>query len=133
MGNDREQTALTVGNDGRKSHLKILGVHLGCEAVADGLLLTSGNLNGVTSSSQVTNNLSLVINVSKATSNEVHGDRVRLIIGNGDQRLGWVTVDKLDTEDLGSRERCLDRDSRSRDLCFDILSILQVESNQLVN
>lgn len=124
VGNDREQPALTVRNDGRKSHLEILRVHLSREAVADGLLLTSGNLNGVTSSSQVTNNLGLVIDVSKATSNEVHRDGVRLIIGNGDERLGWVTVDKLDTKDLGSREGCLDRDSRSGNLCFDILSIL---------
>ena len=80
-------------------------MHLSGEAVADCLLLASGNLNGITSSSQVADNLRLVFSVSKATPDKVHRDRIRLIVGDGDQRLGRVTVDKLDTEDLGSRER----------------------------
>lgn len=107
MGNDRNQAALAVRNNGGKSQLEILGVHLGGEAIADCLLLASGNLNSITSSRQVADNLGLVTRVPKATADEVHRDRVRLIIGDGDQRLGRVTVDKLDTEDLGSRERSL--------------------------
>lgn len=82
-------------------------MHLRGEAVADCLLLTRGNLDSITSSSQVADNLGLVIGVPKATADKVHRDRVRLIVGDGDQRLGRVTVDKLDTEDLGSRERGL--------------------------
>lgn len=107
MGNDRSQTALTVRDNGGKSQLEILGVHLGGEAIADCLLLASGNLDSITGSRQVADDLGLVIGVPKATADEVHRDRVRLIVGDGDQRLGRVTVDKLDTEDLGSRERSL--------------------------
>lgn len=107
VGNDRNQAALAVRNNGGKSQLEILGVHLGGEAIADCLLLASGNLNSITSSRQVADNLGLVTRVPKATADEVHRDRVRLIVGDGDQRLGRVTVDKLDTEDLGSRERSL--------------------------
>lgn len=105
-------------------------MHLGGEAVADCLLLASGNFDSITSSSQVADNLGLIIGVPKATADKVHRDRVRLIIGDGDQRLGRVTVDKLDTEDLGSRERGLGRDSQSN-LCFIILSILQVQNQTI--
>lgn len=124
MGNDGSQTALAVRNDGREGHLKILGVHLGGEAVADGLLLTSRNLNGIASSGQVTDNLALVLDIPKTTSDEVHGNGVGLIVGNGDQRLGRVTIDELDAEDLGSRERCLGGDSQRASVCFSILNIL---------
>jgi hypothetical protein len=131
VGNDRSQAALAVGNDGGKGQLEILGVHLGREAVADSLLRASGDLDGVASSSQVADNGGLVIDVAKTTSNEVHRDGIRLIVGNGDQRLGRVTIDKLDAEDLGSRERCLGRDGQSNDFWFSILRILQCESQSI--
>lgn len=131
VGKSRKQAALAVRNNGRKSHLEILGVHLSGEAVADCLLLASGNFDSITSSSQVADDLGLIIGFPKATADKVHRDRVRLIIGDGDQRLGRVTVDKLDTEDLGSRERGLSRDSQSGNLCFSILSILQVQNQTI--
>ena len=131
VGKNRKQAALAVRNNGRKSHLEILGVHLGGEAIADCLLLASGNFDSITSSSQVADNLGLIIGFPKATADKVHRDRVRLIIGDGDQRLGRVTVDKLDTEDLGSRERGLGRDSQSGNPCFSILSILQVQNQTI--
>jgi hypothetical protein len=124
VGSDSEETAFAIGENGRQSQLKVLGVHLGGEAVADRLLGSGGDLDTVASSGQVASNLGLVLGVAKTTSNKVHSHRVRLIVGDGDQCLGRVTVDKLNAKDLRSRERRLRRDSQDRGLCFSLLSIL---------
>lgn len=125
VGSDGEEVALAVRDDGRESHQEILGVHLGGKAVANGLLLTGRDLDTVANGGQVADDLGLIIRVPQASTDEVHGDWVRLIVGDGNQCLGRVTVDKLDAEDLGSREGSLGSDSQADSLWFrGLLSIL---------
>ena len=110
-GLNGEELALAVRQNGGNVQTKFLGVHLGCEAIRDGLLLASGNLDAIAGGSQVANNLALLLQVPKATSEEVDSDRVRLVVNDRDQSLGWTTIDKLDAKDLGGRERSLGLDS----------------------
>jgi len=124
VGSDGEETTFAVRENGRQGQLEVLGVHLGGEAVADGLLRSGGNLDTVASSGQVASDLGLVLGVAKTTAHKVHSDRVWLIVRDRDQCLSRVTVDKLNAKDLGSRERCLGRDSQNRGLSFGLLSIL---------
>jgi len=98
-------------------------VHLGREAVADALLGIGRDLDAVTSGSQVTDCLALLLHGPQATADEVHGDRVGLFIGKSDERLGRVTVDELHTKDFRGREGCLRTDSEGTVL-LDLLSIL---------
>jgi hypothetical protein len=124
MGSDGEETTFAVRENGRQSQLKVLGVHLGGEAVAYRLLRSGGDLDSVASSGQIASDLGLVLGVAKTPTNKVHSNRVRLIVGDGDQCLSRVTVDKLNTKDLRSRERRLGRDSQNGSLCFSLLGIL---------
>ena len=80
-------------------------MHFSREAVAQALLLASGDLNAVSGGGQVANNLApLIIKIPQSATNEVHRNRRGLVVGNGDQGLSWVAIDKLDAEDLRGRE-----------------------------
>lgn len=59
-------------------------MHLGREAVRDGLLRTSRNLDAIASGSQVADDLAVLLKIPQATSEEVHGDGVCLVVGDGD-------------------------------------------------
>lgn len=103
-------------------------MHFSREAVADGFFRSGGDLDAVASGSQITSNLSLVFGVAKTTADKVYSDRVRLIVGDGDQCLGRVTIDKLDAKNLRSWERCLGGNSENGGLCFSLRSILHIQS-----
>lgn len=122
-GLDGEKLALAVRQDGSDVQTEILGVHLGREAVADALLGIGRDLDAVTSGSQVTDCLALLLHSPQATTNEVHGDRVGLVIGESDERLGRVTVNELHTEDLRRGEGCL-RTNSEGPVLLNLLSIL---------
>lgn len=124
-GLDGEEVALAVRHDGRDVQTDIHWVHLGREAVADALLRLRGDLDTVTGGGQVANILALLVETPQAATHEVDGNRVGLIIGESDQRLGRVTVDELHTEDLGGRERGLCRDGKTESLSLrNLLGIL---------
>lgn len=125
-GLDGEEVTLAVGHDGRDVQTEVHRVHLSREAVADALLGVRGDLNTVTSGGQVANILALLIETPEASSKEVDGNRVRFIVGEGNQRLGRVTVNELHTKDLRGRERGLSRDGESESLRLcNLLSILR--------
>lgn len=128
MGGDSEESTFAIGEDSRQGQLEVLGVHFGGEAVADRLLRPGGDLDTVTGRGQVASNLGLVFGVAKSTADEVDSNRVRLIVGDGDQRLSWVTIDKLNAKDLGGWEGSLGRHSQNRGLCFNWFSLLHVQS-----
>lgn len=109
-------------------------MHLGGEAVADTLFLASGNLDCIARGSQVTDHLARLLEVPQAASKEVHGDRAGLIVRESDESLGRVTVDKLDAEDLRSRERGFSLDIEAGSLSLsNLLGVLQFSAAQLVN
>ena len=125
VGVDGEETAFTVGDHGSQRESEVLGVHLGGKTVAQTLLLASGNIDAVPSGSQVANQLALLIQGRQSTANEVDSHRRSFIVGEGNQCLRGVAIDKLHAEDLRSRERCFSGDSEGRRLSFfSLLSIL---------
>jgi hypothetical protein len=123
VGIDGEELSFAVGNDGSDGESQVLRVHFSGEAVANTLLLASGDLNAISSGSQVTNNLALFIESRQRSSDEVDGHRSSFFIGKSDQCLGRVTIDKLNAEDLGSWEGSLRRYSELLNL-GDVLRIL---------
>lgn len=109
-------------------------MHFGGEAVADALLLASGDLDGVARGGQVTDHLARLVEVPQAASKEVHGDWIGLIVGERDKSLGRVTVNKLDAEDLGSRERGFSLDIEAGSLRLsNLLGVLQFSPSQSVH
>ena len=100
-------------------------MHLGGKAVADAFLRARGNLNAIASGSEITNHFALFLKIPQATSHEIDGDRVWLVICEGNQRLGWMTIDELDTEDLRGGKGSFSRNSEFYSLRFrNLLSIL---------
>lgn len=124
-GLNGEELALAIRQNSGDVQTNILGVHLGREAVRDGLLLAGGNLGAIASGSQVANHLAFLIQSPQAASEEVYSDGVRLIVGDGDQSFGRTTIDKLDAKDLRGGERSLGLDGKVGNLGFrDRLGIL---------
>lgn len=113
-GLESEESALTVGQNGRNVETEILRVHLGSKGEADGFLRLGRNLETVPRSSQVANDLAVLIQIPQASTEEVDGDRVWLIVGERNQSLRWAAVDELDTEDLRVRERGVHLDGEIR-------------------
>lgn len=134
-GLNGEKLALTVRQNGGNVQTNILGVHLGREAVGDGLLRSSGNLDAIASGSQVANNLAVLLEIPEAASEEVHSDGVGLVVRDGDERFGRTTIDELNAKDLRGGERSLSRDSKVGNLSLrDSLSILmKMKSIKSVN
>lgn len=132
MSSDSEESTFAVREDGRQGKLEVLGMHLGGEAVADRLLGPGGDLDTITGGSQVAGDLGLILGVTKSTANKIDGNRVRLIVGDGDQRLGRVAIDKLNAKNLRGWEGSLRRNGKNRGLCFSLFSILN-RSHESVN
>lgn len=124
-GLDGGELALAVRQDGGDAQTDVLGVHFSGEAVADALLGARGDLDAIASGSQVTDDLALLLEVPEATSEEVHGDGVRLIVDEVDHSLGRVAVHELDSEDLRGRERNL-RLNLESDFGLNLLGILMI-------
>lgn len=113
-----EGLTLTVRDDDSEVQTEILRVHLSREVVADALLLTRRNLNAIPRSRQVADSLALLLEIPQTTSNQLHGNGVGLVVRDVDQRLGWTTIDELDTEDLRGREGSLRLDGDIPSLCL---------------
>ena len=126
-GLEGEEVALTVRQDACNVETKILGVHLRGKAVADGVLRLGRNLDAITRSSQVANNLAVLAQIPQTGAEDVESDRVGLIIGERNQGLGWVAIDELDTKDLRLGESSVHLDGEIRGDSFDGLVILHAE------
>lgn len=96
------ESTLAVRDDGCKTELHVLWVELGGETIAKRLLLARGNLNVIASSRQIAYNYTSLADIlgPQAAANEGDGDWCWLIVRDGKQCLGWVSVDELDPEDL---------------------------------
>lgn len=94
--------------------VKVLGMHLGCEAVGHRLALTGGNGEVVAGGTQVTESnwwIRSTWEVSwsqEGTTNEQEFDRLDLVVCDRDDGLSSMTVDQLHTEDLTVGEGTLD-------------------------
>lgn len=102
---DGEEVVLAVLQDGNQLEAEVAGMKLGGEAVRNGLLLASGDLNHVALGSQVAHNLALATDLlNQGASNHGDADGGRFIVGDGEPGLGSVAVDELHTKDLGLGE-----------------------------
>lgn len=100
---ERIRCAFTIRDDGCEIQHQVLGVKLGSEVVADTIALSGGDLNIVSRSGQVAYHLRLLANLRNGpeiSTNEAHTNRLGLLISKGEEGLGRVAVDKLDTKDL---------------------------------
>lgn len=85
-----------VADDGRDVQSQILRVHLRSKVVRYALLSSGSNLNSITHSGQVANELrSSWLNSPQTPSSEVDVDWFGLVIAEGEDGLRWFAVDKL--------------------------------------
>ena len=88
--------ASVVLEDGGQVEGQVLGVHLGSEAVGGSLLLASRDQKVVLAEGQVADSLG----ADERTTNEAKMNRGSLMVGDGENGVGRVAIDELDTEDL---------------------------------
>jgi hypothetical protein len=106
-----EESALVVLENGDEVQAHILGVHIGTEAIRDSLLCTGGDLNVELLCSQVAQNLCIGGGIlHQRTTNDGNTDGLWLVVGDGEDSLGGMSVDELHAEDLGLWERGGDLD-----------------------
>jgi hypothetical protein len=78
------------------------------------LLLAGRNFNIVLRSRQVSHDArSFGIFTPQATSHKLYSDWFRLLIGEGEESFGRLSIDKLDSKDFRGRKGSVDRDSKS--------------------
>lgn len=106
------QHAGVVLEDGGQVEGQVLGMHFGSKAVGGSLLLASRNQKVVLAESQVADSLG----AHKGTANEAQVNRSSLMVGDGQDGVGRVAIDELDTEDLRVGERNRDGDVQSGSL-----------------
>lgn len=108
--------SLVVDGDGVEGFLRvlehsyqlethILGVHLGAEAVRDGLLLAGRNVERVALGGEILQDARFIAGVlEQRAADDGDADGLGLFIGDGQARLGGVAIDELHAEDLGLRK-----------------------------
>jgi hypothetical protein len=80
-------------------------VQLGGEGVGNSLLLACGDLDRVFLGSQVADNLGLASDfVGQRAGNETEADWLGLVVADGEASLRGMTIDELNTKDLGLGE-----------------------------
>ena len=100
--------AFLIRNNSRQIKLQILRLQFRRKAVANALALTARNFNVVSRGSEITDNcrsLASEISRPKVAADEDDGDGLWLFIADGEESLGWVAINELDTEDFGGRKR----------------------------
>lgn len=113
--------ASVVLEDGGQVEGQVLGVHLGSEAVGGSLLLASRDQKVVLAEGQVADSLG----ADEGTTNEAKVDRGSLMVGDGQNGVGRVAIDKLHAEDFRVREGNRDGDVQLGSLLdFRILNLL---------
>ena len=98
---------LTIRHHGRELQPQILGVHLGLDVVADPLGGPRRDLHIVARGRQVAEDLLTLPrerDAPEGTPDKDDGDRVGLLVCEGDDGLGGLAVDELYAEDLGGGE-----------------------------
>jgi hypothetical protein len=100
-----------VLENGDEVQAHILGVHIGTETIRDSLLCAGGDLNVELLCSQVAQNLCIGGGIlHQRTTNDRNTDWLWLVVGDGQDSLGGMSVDELHTEDLSLWERGGDLD-----------------------
>lgn len=111
-----EDCTLYIREHGSQVESQVLGVHLGCEAVGQSLLLASWDRDVVACGSQIADNLRWNRSAwntdggHERAANKEEVDRAGLMVGNGQNGLSRVSVDELHTKHFGVWERCGDLD-----------------------
>lgn len=90
------QHAHVVLENGGQVEGQVLGVYLGSEAVGCSLLLASRDQKVVLAEGQVADSLG----ADEGTTNEAKVNGGSLMVGDGQDSVGRVAIDELDTEDL---------------------------------
>lgn len=100
------ERALPITEHGSEVQSEILRVELCCEAVAQAIFLAGRDVEVVARGGQVADDAGtlLVVDGPEAPTDEVDGDRLRLLVGDGEHGLGGVAVDELNAEDFGGGE-----------------------------
>jgi hypothetical protein len=88
--------AHVVLENGGQVEGQVLGVHLGSEAVGCSLLLAGRNQKVVLAEGQVADSLG----ADERTTNEAKVNGGSLVVGDGQNGVGRVAIDELDTENL---------------------------------
>lgn len=105
-------------NHGGKVESQVLRVHLGCEAEGQGLLLAGGDGDIVAGGSQVAEDnwrvrgTRLAIGSQERATDEQEVDGLGLVVCDGEESLGGMAIDELDTKDLAVREDGRDVDGK---------------------
>jgi hypothetical protein len=100
------QHSKVVLEDGSQVEGQFLGVHVGSEAVGGSLLLAGRDQEVVLGDGQVVDGLG----AHERATDEAKVNRSRLMVGDGQDSVGRVAIDKLDTKDLRVGERYRDID-----------------------
>jgi hypothetical protein len=110
---DGVEGILVITDDGRNVQSQVLGMHLRREGVGNTLLFTRPNFHPIAYCRQVSNKARsrwIEIGGPEAPTSEVDCDRPGFVVAEGQDSLGWLSIDQLDTEDLGGGEVDIDRD-----------------------
>ena len=94
------QHSSVVLEDGGQVEGQVLGVHVGSEAVGGSLLLAGRDQEVVLGDGQVADGLG----ADEGATDEAKVNGGSLMVGDGQDSVGRVVVDELDTEDLRVRE-----------------------------
>jgi len=99
---ERIRGSFAVRDHSRQTQPQVLGVEVRCEIVANAVGLTSGNLHIISRSRKIADYLRTSCESIRPeiATNKVDTDSFRLVICDGEESLGRMAIDKLDTEDL---------------------------------
>lgn len=91
---DSEGIGLLVLDHSDELQADVLGVHLGREAVRQRLLLTAGDFQPVALAGEVAQDLRLLARIfDQGTTDDLDGDGLGFLVGDGQASLGRVAVD----------------------------------------
>ena len=92
------------GDNAGQKEPQILGVHFSRKAVAETLRLASIEPKTVACGTEIADIDALLrIESPQRAANKVHTNRGSLIVGEGNDGFGWVTIDQFDAKNFGSR------------------------------
>lgn len=103
-----------VLEDGSQVEGQVLGVHVDSETVGGSLLLAGRDQEVVLGGGQA----AVGSLVQERTTDDVKVDGGGLMVGDGQNSVGRMSIDELDTEDLGIREGNRDSDIQLGSLLY---------------
>lgn len=117
-----------LADDSCQVKTELLRMHVGLEAVWEGLLFAGGDLDRKLLGGQVAHDaraLRVEVGSPETASNKLDGDGLGLLIAEGNQGVGGLAVDELDAEDfsIGEGRRDYHRQRRAGAGNFDLLFV----------